>query len=152
MTPANEPGPPAAIPPPGRSVRAHQSLAHAFRQMVGAQAIPAPVVDPQLAGLPPIERSAEVLRYTLRRAEYWLSPGGTLRAVLRLSLKLALLIGVPTLIIGPAVLLFLRGAADSSALLATLAANLAALSVSLITAALGFAVLAALLRKFLRGK
>ena len=133
-------------------MRANHSLAHAFRQMVGAQAIPTPVVDPQLASLSPVERSAEVLRYTLRRAEHWLSPGGTLRAVLRLSLKLALLIGVPTLIIGPALLLLLRGAADASALLATLAANLAALSISLITAALGFAVLAALLRKFFRGK
>ena len=74
------------------------------------------------------------------------------RAVLRLSLTLALLIGVPTLIIGPGVLLLLHGAAAASALLATLAANLAALSVSLITAALGFALLAALLRKLLRGR
>lgn len=64
-------------------MRANQSLAHAFRQMVGAQAIPTPGVDPELARLGAIERSAEVLRYTLRRAEYWLSPGGTLRAVLR---------------------------------------------------------------------
>ena len=152
MTPANEPGPPAAIPPPGRIVRTHRSLAHAFRQMVGAEAIPTPGVDPKLAGLPPIERSAEVLRYTLRRAEHWLSPGGTLRAVLRLSLRLALLTGIPACTIGPVVILLLKGAAAASASFVTIAANLAAMSIWLITAVLGFAVLTALVRTFLRKK
>ena len=97
MTPTNEPAPLATTPQPGRIVRAGQSLAHGFRQMVGAQAVPTPRVDAELVRLPVIERSAEVVRYTLWRTEYWLSPGGTLRAVLRLSLKLALLIGLPAL-------------------------------------------------------
>ena len=152
MTLTNEPAPLATTPPPGRIVRATQSLAHGFRQMIGTQAIPTPRVDPQLARLSVIERSAEVVRYTLWRAEHWLSPGGTLRAVLRLSLKLALLIGIPVLTVGPVVLLLLEGAAAASASLVTIAANLAATSISLIAAVLGFAVLTALLRTFLRGK
>ncbi len=120
--------------------------------MIGAQAIPTPSVDPQLVRLSVIERSAEVVRYTLWRAEHWLSPGGTLRAVLRLSTKLALLIGIPVLTIGPVVLLLLEGAAAASASLVAIAANLAAMSISLIAAVLGFAVLTALLRTFLRRK
>ena len=131
---------------------AKQSPAEGFRQRIGATGISAPRVDPELVRLSVIERLAEVLRYTLRRAEHWLSPGGTLRAVLRLSLRLALLTGIPACTIGPVVLLLLEGAAAASASLATTAANLVAVSLSLITAVLGFAVLIALVRMFLRKK
>ena len=133
-------------------MRATQARAQGFRQRIGATGIPSPRVDPQLVRLSVIERLAEVLLYTLRRAEHWLSPGGTLRAVLRLSLRLALLTGIPACIIGPVVLLLLEGAAAASAALVTIAANLAAMSISLITAVLGFAVLTALVRTFLRKK
>jgi len=155
MTPDNEPAPPAKLattPSPERIVRTKQARAQGFRQRIGATGIPSPRVDPQLVRLSVIERLAEVLRYTLQRAEHWLSPGGTLRAVLRLSLMLALLTGIPACIIGPVVLLLLEGAAAASASLVTIAANLAALSISLITAVLGFAVLTALVRTFLRKK
>ena len=133
-------------------MRATQARAHGFRQRIGATGIPSPRVDPQLVRLSVIERLAEVLRYTLLRAEHWLSPGGTLRAVLRLSFKLALLTGIPACTIGPVAILLLEGAAAASASLATIAANLAAMSISLITAVLGFAVLTALVRTFLRKK
>ena len=133
-------------------MRTKQARAQGFRQRIGATGIPSPRVDPQLVRLSVIERLAEVLRYTLQRAEHWLSPGGTLRALLRLSLRLALLTGIPACIIGPVVLLLLEGAAAASASLVTIAANLAALSISLITAVLGFAVLTALVRTFLRKK
>jgi len=133
-------------------VRTKQARAQGFRQRIGATGIPSPRVDPQLVRLSVIERLAEVLRYTLQRAEHWLSPGGTLRALLRLSLRLALLTGIPACIIGPVVLLLLEGAAAASASFVTIAANLAALSISLITAVLGFAVLTALVRTFFRKK
>ena len=133
-------------------MRTKQARAQGFRQRIGATGIPSPRVDPHLVRLSVIERLAEVLRYTLRRAEHWLSPGGTLRAVLRLSLMLALLTGIPACTIGPVVLLLLEGAAAASASLIIIAANLAAMSISLITAVLGFAVLTALVRTFLRKK
>ena len=135
-----------------RATRAKKPPAQGFRQRIGATGIPSPRVDPHLARLSVIERLAEVLRYTLLRAEHWLSPGGTLRAVLRLSFKLALLTGIPAYTIGPVVLLLLEGGAAASASAVTIAANLAALSISLITAVLGFAVLTALVRTFLRKK
>ena len=134
--------------PPGRIARAALHL----RSVLGAKPIQPPIVDPQLTRHAPIERAAEVVRYSIARAEYWLSPGGTLRSVLRLCIKAALLIGLPVIIVGPVVLLLLEGAVAASALLAAIAANLAALSISLITAVIGFAVLIALVRSFLRRK
>ena len=134
--------------PPGRIARSALHL----RSVLGAKPIQPPVVDPQLTQHAPIERAAEVVRYSIARAEYWLSPGGTLRGVLRLCIRAALLIGLPAIIVGPVVLLLLEGAVAASASLAIIAANLAALSISLITAVIGFAVLIALVRSFLRRK
>ena len=133
---------------PGRIARAVQHVRH----MLGAKPIRRPIVDPELTRRAPIERAAEVVRYSIARAEYWLSPGGTLRSILRFCIKAALLIGLPAIIVGPVVLLLLEGALAASASLAAIAANLAALSISLITAVIGFAVLIALIRIFLRRK
>lgn len=152
MKPTDESAPLATRPAPGRVGRAAQSFALTARHALGAQPVALPVIEPQLTRLSAVERAAEVLRHSTARAEYWLSPGGTLRAVLRVSLKLALLIGLPVLILGPVVLLLLEGAAAASAALATIAANLAALSASLILAVVGFAVLTALGRSLLRSK
>lgn len=91
-----------------------------------------------------------MLRYSVLRAEHWVSPHGTIRAILRLSLKVALLLGLPVIFIGPVVLLLLDGMAAATAALAIIAANLASLSISLLVAVIGFAVLAALGRSFLR--
>lgn len=131
---------------PGRIGRVVQQL----RLMLGAEPIRRPSVDPGLTRRGPIERAAEVVRYALARAEYWLSPGGTLRSVLKLCIKVALLIGLPAVTIGPVILLLLEGAAAASASLAAIAANLAAMSISLITAVIGIAVLIAIVRILLR--
>lgn len=148
----DNPAPLATIRPRGRIVRAAQSFAQSIREALGARPVAPPVIDARLTQLPAIERAAEVLRYSVARTEYWLSAGGTLRAVLRASLKLALLIGLPALIIGPVILLLLEGVAAASASLAATAANLAALSISLIGAVTGFAVLIAIVRTLLRRK
>ena len=133
---------------PGRIARAAQQL----RRMLGAEPIRRPTVDPELTRRGPIGRAAEVVRYAIARAEYWLSPGGTLRSVLRLCINAGLLIGLPMVIIGPVILLLLEGAAAASASLAAMAANLAAVSISLIIAVIGFAVLIAIVRILLRRK
>ena len=46
--------------------------------------IPRPSVDPHLQNLLPIERSAEVLRYSFQSFEYSVSPNGGLRKVLKI--------------------------------------------------------------------
>lgn len=131
---------------PGRIAHVVQHL----RRMLGAEPIRRPTVDPELLRLGSISRAAEVVRYSTARAEYWLSPGGTLRSVLKHCIKVALLIGLPVLIIGPVILLLLEGATAASASLAAMAANLAAVSISLITAVIGFAVLIAIVRILFR--
>ena len=72
---------------------------------------PLPLKPPQTCAdsttLSAIERSAEVLRYSACRLEYWLSPGGRLRAWLRLNLLLAELLAIPSIILAPVITLFL---------------------------------------------
>ena len=139
-------------PPPGLVVRVTQSLTQSARHAIGAKPIALPYIDRELVRLSATERSAEVLRYSVTRAEYWLSPGGTLRAVLRISIKFSLLIGLPALLLVPVAIFVLEGVVAASALLAIIAANLAAMSISLIAAVIGFAVLAALVWGLLRRK
>lgn len=83
-----------------------------------------PQVDQDLTKLPPIERSAEVIRYSLLKAEYWISPNGRLREWLRFNLALALIIGIPALFIVPIVTLLLGSFVTWTDLMAAAAWNL----------------------------
>ena len=47
-----------------------------------------PRVDPKLTNLTPLERAAEVIRYSVLRGEYWLSPDGAMRQRVRFALRL----------------------------------------------------------------
>jgi len=65
-------------------------------------------VDHDLPRLSAVERSAEVIRYSLRSFEYWLSPGGGLREWFKFNLRLAIVLAVPSLLVAPLVTLALR--------------------------------------------
>jgi hypothetical protein len=67
------------------------------------KSLPRPKVDRALARFTALERSAEVFRYNFNRAEYWLSPGGWLREWIRLNIRLAFLLAIPALLVGPLV-------------------------------------------------
>ena len=99
-------------------------------------AVEPPKVDPHIERLGSIERASEALRYSMLRAEHWLSPRGTLREYARLNLKLALFLGIPTIVLTPILTLLLSTAVTWSALLAEIARNLV-----LIPAWLGTALL-----------
>src|SRR5947199_5773244 len=58
----------------------------------------APRVDPKLTNLTPLERAAEVLRYSILRAEYWLSPNGAMRQRLRFALRIWIYVVIAALI------------------------------------------------------
>lgn len=60
-----------------------------------------PMVDPSLHQLTWIERSAEVTRHSLHSLEYWASPGGTLRAWLKLNAQAMLVLAIPSLLVIP---------------------------------------------------
>jgi hypothetical protein len=94
------------------------------RRWIETTPLSRPVVDPQLCRLPAIERAGEVLRYSALRAEYWLSPGGTLRVWLRLNLQAAVFIGLPLALVAPLIQALLATAATCSALLAECIRNL----------------------------
>lgn len=86
--------------------------------------LPCPIINRQLGKLPALERSGEVIRYTILKMEYWISPGGLLRGWLRFNLCAALLLGIPSAFIVPVVTLLLSSAATWAALLAELTGNL----------------------------
>ena len=65
--------------------------------------LPPPKADRGLAHFTALERSAEVFRYNFNRAEYWLSPGGWLREWIRLNFRVAFLVAIPALLVGPLV-------------------------------------------------
>ena len=57
-----------------------------------------PRVDPQLTNLTRLERAAEVLRYSVLRAEYWLSPDGVMRQRVRFAVRLWVYVMIAALI------------------------------------------------------
>jgi len=88
------------------------------------QPVSKPIVARDLPSLPPIERATEVLRYSMRDAEWWISPGGHLRAWIRLNLLVSLSLGIPALLIVPVVTYFLNGVLIWTALLVQIGKNL----------------------------
>lgn len=60
-----------------------------------------PVVRGDLFRLGPVERVAEVIRYSLRRAEYWVSPNGWLCEWFRLNLWIAIVLAIPAILVAP---------------------------------------------------
>jgi hypothetical protein len=57
-----------------------------------------PRVDPKLTNLTPLERAAEVLRYSVLRAEYWISPDGAMRRRIRFAVRLWVYVMIAALI------------------------------------------------------
>src|SRR5207247_10352364 len=54
--------------------------------------------DPNLTNLTPLERAAEVLRYSVLRVEYWLSPDGAMRQRVRFALRIWIYVVIAALI------------------------------------------------------
>ncbi len=83
-----------------------------------------PQVDSEFDLLGPIERSAEVLSYQCRKAEYWISPGGWLREWIRLNLRVALFLAIPAITVGPLMTVMLEGVSSWVVHCRTIQANL----------------------------
>jgi hypothetical protein len=108
-----------------------------------------PQVDPDLRHLNQVQRSAEVLRYSILRTEYWISPHGTLREWLRLNVAIAMVLGIPSLLIVPVVTYLFNEFVTWSDLLVKIATNLAVLPGALLLAVGLFSALAFVIRRFL---
>ena len=109
------------------------------------QPLEPPRVDPELPELNSLQRSAESLRYSTLKTEYWMSAGGTLREWLRLNCIVAVVLGIPAFIVVPIITFLLSQFTTWTALLVQIAKNLvvfpiiAVVAIGLITAVL-FAV------------
>ena len=66
-----------------------------------------------------------MFRYSILTAEFWLSPNGSLREWLRLNAKVALILGIPALLIVPPLTFLLSEFVTWSQLLVEIAKNLA---------------------------
>ena len=86
--------------------------------------IPPPSVDPHLEILSGVERSAEVMRYSVLSMEFWLSPKGFLREWLRLNWKLAMVLIIPVALVVPIITFALGQFMNWAALLAATTASI----------------------------
>ena len=84
-----------------------------------------PTVDPELPVLNEVQRVAEVFRYSVLSIEWWISPNGALREWLRLNTIVALMLGIPALLIVPPVTFLLAEFVTWTQLLVEIAKNLA---------------------------
>lgn len=89
------------------------------------QQLQLPATASDLTELPPIQRGAEVMRFTGTRLEFWLSPTGELRRWLRFNLRVASIIAIPVFIIMPLLNKLLEELAFGSSRLALIANDLA---------------------------
>jgi len=106
-----------------------------------------PSVNHALPRLPAIQRYSEVVRYSWARLEYWVSPGGQLRAWARFNVGLALFLGIPAVCVVPIITLLLGQFTSWTNYLVQIAQNFVLFPLLMLSAV---AVLTALLC-FLRG-
>jgi hypothetical protein len=111
-------------------------LAVASRCQLGwsPRCLQCPQVDPALTELHAVVRVAEVLRYSGLKFEYWLSPGGHVREVARLSILLAVVLGFPVLMVLPLVTLLLVQVAGWTDLILKILLNAAVIAAAIIAA------------------
>jgi len=95
------PAPPPAEAPAGEL---EESSAAAFGlRLWDPQPLSPPRIDPSLPTLPALQRGLEVIIYSLAATEYWLSPGGWLRAWVRLNLLITIVLAVSGVTVLPIV-------------------------------------------------
>ena len=90
-----------------------------------------PEVDPALTELHPVVRAAEVLRYSIAKLEYWISPEGHLREATRLTAFATALLAVPGLMLAPIVTLCLVQVSGWLDLIIKILLNLAGIVIGL---------------------
>ncbi len=103
MRAKNPPDPAPELPASTTTVAADHSRALALRRLLQPVALNVPQVERGLVLLSPVERAAEVIRYSVARLEFWLSPGGSLRACLRLGLRISCVLSIFSVLVAPVV-------------------------------------------------
>lgn len=130
--------------------RPSTSLGLRVQQWLQPSPVAPPRIDPDFVRLDPVRRSAEVLRYSSLRLEYWLCAGGLLREWLRRNLRLAAALTIPLLLFAPALTLLFKHGIAWSVQLAEIADNLAQIPSRISPGVLITAAGCLLLRRLLR--
>ncbi|SRR6266496_5108759 len=89
-----------------------------------------PRIDRQLTSLTPLERAAEVIRYSVLRTEYWLSPDGAMRQRIRFALRLWIYVMIAALI-APGITSLLQHVTGWTAMSAEIVQNIAEIPLGL---------------------
>ena len=112
--------PPDAPPEllPSTTFASENAQIPAIRRLLQPVVLKVPQVERDLIVLSPVERAAEVLRFSLAQLEFWLSPGGSLRACLRLGLRIWCVLSIFSVVVAPVVTCLLTQAVTWTDLLA----------------------------------
>jgi hypothetical protein len=89
-----------------------------------------PRINPSLTKLNAIERAAEVLRYSVLRAEYWLSPDGAMRQQIRVAVRVWLYVMAAALI-APGITAVIQHVTGWTAMSAEIVRNIAEIPLGL---------------------
>lgn len=125
---------PRASAPPGRQGLRGREEPHRrpdLQTFWKQEPVPRPRSSLELTSESWVERGAEVLGWSLARLEYWLSKSGWLRAWLRLSLFVSIVLTAAGVFLIPAVARLLEETARSSHWFAAIVADLVAVITSL---------------------
>lgn len=109
-----------------------------------------PQVNRGLTSLPPLERAAEVLRFSFLRIEHWLSPRGRLRGFIRVVLLISFCLGAVCLCLSPFITSILTQLTAWSAMAAEFVNNIAVLPLGVGKFLLGATVIAVAVRLVFR--
>ena len=105
-----------------------------------------PTVDPDLQHLHPLTRSAESIRYSILRVEWWISKGGVVREWLRHNTRCAVFLGIPAVMVVPIVTFILFQVVRWTAMLNSITRHLILLPMLALVLLLIVAVVKAVLR------
>ena len=124
-------------------------LKELLRRHWSPEKIEAPIVDPQLKDLDGVQRSAEVVRYSLLSWEFWLSPNGTLREWLKLNGKIGSVLLIPAVLVVPLVTFILWQIAKWMSWLVSISGNLIVFPFAALVAAAVIYAMVAIIRAVL---
>ena len=105
-----------------------------------------PTVDPDLQHLHPLTRSAESIRYSILRIEWWISKGGVVREWLRHNARCAVFLGIPAVMVVPIVTFILFQIVRWTAMLNSITRHLILLPMLALVLVLIVAVVKSILR------
>ncbi len=109
-----------------------------------------PKADPQIGQMDSLSRSAEAIRYSILSIEFWISPDGQAREWLRNHTRLAVLLGIPAILVMPLIGFILWQLLSWAGMLTSLAGKMIILPIAVLIAVVVIKAAVAILKQILR--